>query len=146
MPATTSIAIGAMIASAVATVGSGIQAKKNADAQADQYNQSATREREIGRLNARRTEKANEALMAKQRNLLAGTGADLSGGSALLAQSDFAEAAEFEKRLAEAGGETNAIAMENRARIAKAEGQAKFQSSMFRAGSTVLSQGSTTFG
>ncbi len=138
--------IAMMAISAAAAIASGIQAKKTSDAQADIYNQQAKREREIGELNAKRSEIASSALMAKQRALLAGSGADASTGSALLIQSDMAETAEFERRLEIAGGETQAVNAENNARLAKYKGSSALTSSAFRAGAGLLSQANTAIG
>jgi hypothetical protein len=139
---TTGLAIAASIASAAATLKSGADAKQRGKDQAELFRRQGVRDLELAELEANRIEKKGEALAGRQRALLAAQGRDITSGSALLIQTDLAETAEFEKRLAKAGGDTQAAAAEQRAALAKLEGKQAFTSSLFRAGTSLLSSGS----
>ena len=124
--------------SAVGTIQSGQAAKQAGELQAELFRREADRDREIAALEASRIESEGKALAARQRVLLAGQGRDISTGSALLIQTDLAEEVEFQKQLAEAGGDTQAALAETKSVLALAEGRSTATSSLFRAGSTLL--------
>ena len=77
--------------SAVGMLAQGAQSKATSEVQSELYARKARREQQIGKLNQTREEKKNAAVQATQRALMSGTGADTSGGSALLNQSDLSE-------------------------------------------------------
>lgn len=134
----TMLAIAGTAMNAAGTISQGAAARNQASVQSEIYRRQAEREREIGKLNAQRIDKEGERLMARQRAMLASSGRDPGSGSALLLQEDLAESTEFEKRLAEAGGDTRATEAEQRATLASASGRAARRSSLFRAGTTLL--------
>lgn len=146
-PVTVTVAtVAGTVLSAAGALYSGAQQKKQSDYQAAVYRQQAERERQIADLNARRIRNENERIAARQRALIAGSGGDLTSGSALLIQSEFAKDAAFEEALAVAGGDTNAIRLEQQAKLTKMEGRSAQTGSYFRAGTTLLKGGVQAFG
>lgn len=114
--------------------------------QAELFRRQAQRDRDIASLKASRLEKSTDAQAARQRAVLAAGGQDISSGSALLIQTDFAEEAEFQKQLTKAGGEQQAATAEAQGAVALSEGKAKRRSSLFRAGTSLLSGTAKAFG
>lgn len=127
--------------SVIGAVRSGQAQEQAGRTQAELFRRQALRDREIAQLSADRLEKTTEAQAARARALLASGGRDISTGSALLIQTDFAEEAEFQKQLTIAGGDQQAATAEAQGAFALSKGKAKARSSLFRAGETLLQGG-----
>ncbi len=120
-------------------------AQSAANTQAEIYNRQAARERQIGKLNAKRARARGERVAATQRALMGAGGQDLSSGSALLVQTDLASESEFNAKLAESNAEAAVSSKMSEAVLARAKGRSSAQSSLFRTG-TALLKGVSTFG
>ncbi len=143
--ATDAVMAGAGLVSAIGSVQQGRAQESAANRQAAITEQQARREREIGELDARRREKENRALMARQRNIMGGSGIDISTGTALLLQADTARDAKFDENLIRAGAETRATRMRQQANETRRSGTSQRNSSYFRAGTTLLSTGGNIY-
>ncbi len=120
-------------------------AQSAANTQAEMYNRQATRDRQIGQLNAKRARARGERVAATQRALMGAGGQDLSSGSALLIQDNLASESEFNAKLAESNAEAAVSSKVSEAVLARAKGRNSAQSSLFRTG-TALLKGVSTFG
>lgn len=139
----TALTLASTAIGAVGAIRSGNAAAAAGEQQAELFRRQGVRDRELAQLNADRMEKDSAALAARQRALLSSGGRDISTGSALLIQTDFAEEAEFQRQLTKAGGEQQAATAAARGALARSSGKAKQRSSLFRAGSTLLEGGVT---
>lgn len=138
-------AVAAGAVGAVGAIQSGNAAASAGKVQAELYERSAKREREIGALNAKRVRAKTESTAASARAMLAGSGTDASTGSALLIQEDIAAEGEFNARLAENNAEVSATGQTTQAVLSRAEGRNARTASYYRAGTSLLS-GASSFG
>ena len=102
----------------------------------------AQRERELGALRAGRKRDEAERLAATQRARLAGTGANIGQGSALLTQEDLAEEGEFNALLLEADADAKVSSLMAERELSLAAGADAMRSPVFRGGSTLLKDAS----
>ena len=131
------------IGTAVSTIGSMQQAqsaKRAAAYEAAIAEQQADRERKIGELNAKRYKRDAMLKLGKQRALMAASGVEVnSGGTAGLLQVDAAEEAELQRLLIKNNAEVEATRLEQKANLFRMKGEAQAKSSMFGAGTRLLS-------
>lgn len=112
--------------------------QQSLDYQAAVYRQQAEREQELAKLEAMRAQKDDDALAGRQRAILAAQGRDISEGSALLVQQDFADETAYQEALTAAGGDTRAYRLRQDAELAAMAGRnARFAGNV-RAGTTLL--------
>jgi hypothetical protein len=100
--------------------------------------QRAQREREIAAIQAQRQRDKTDQMSATQRAILATRGGDINSGSALLVQEDLAEEGEYQARLTEAGGDTQAMGLEAEGKLARMRGRSASTATMFRTGTNLL--------
>lgn len=143
---TTTALILTTVVAAASAYAQGQAAKRQSNMQADLTDQQSARDKQIGELNAAREKKKNKTLQAQQRAALAANGADLSQGSALLAQEDLVEEGDLNERLVRNNADAQVYAGRTQANLTRAAGSSKQTASYVRAGTTLLKGGNEMFG
>ena len=120
---------------------SGAAQANQAKYQAELAKNEAERAKQIGALQARQQRKKNKGLEANQRALLAGRGADMSSGSALLVGTELSKENELNARLIENNAAAQQTSLQNEAELQRMRARNARSSSTFRAGSALLQGG-----
>ena len=131
--------------SAVGAISSGIAAKRQADLQADIFEQQATRERQQANVDAEDFRREQSRLLAKRRAAIGGAGVQLASGSPLLVFEDFASEAELGAMRIAAGGEVRATRLQQKAVLEGLVGQSAATGGFLRGGSLLIGGGGKLF-
>ena len=131
------------ISSAKAQKAEGQAAQQMANANAAYQENEATRSEDVGAHEAASIRKKGEAQLATQRAIRAGTGGDVSTGSALLVAEDLAEKSELSALLAENNAYISSKAQRDQAGLTRAGGANAAIAGRTRAGNTLLSGGAS---
>jgi len=124
--------------SALSAYKQGQAGQAQADYQAEVYKQQAQREQQIAQMSEEDFRSRESAVLAARRAKLGASGIDISTGTPLLGEADFAQEVELQARRIRAGGETTATRLEQQAGLYEQAGKASAQAGLFGAGSSLL--------